>query len=459
MTSKHKKKRKEPNSKIGVCHYHLCRKKTRVYRCKYCGEYFCKEHLQTKPPGLPRFDSTKHEDRLFMEEWHKPGGHPCVPYLEIWKAEQERKEEEYRQALDKFLRSKPIEQEPVYKTRKIPISRHIPKKSNYGLPFYERIKRWFNYRKHPYSHLRIRSLIKDLVYLSILLIFTFVIYGNIEPLNEIVIIFLKLGSLLLLGSCILSLKYIYRIIINLKYGFRGLKNGYKLIITILLLALVFHGWQNHETYFYEVKNVFGEINYSYFNPLFITSSEISEFLNENKIGSEKKVISQDIVSKVTKPEINISQLEKRIHELVNEERKKYGLTPLKWDDKLALITRKHSQDMALNNYFDHINLKGEDPTERGLKEGYRCYKNYGSYYTEGIAENIFQNNLYDSVTYINGIPVYDYNSLEEIAESTVEGWMESPGHRSNILNKNYDREGIGVAISNDDKVYITQDFC
>jgi len=459
MTSKHKKKRKDPNSKIGTCHYHLCRKKTRVYKCKYCGEYFCKEHLQPRPPGLPRFDSTKHEDKLFIEEWHKPGGHPCVPYLEIWKAEQERKEEEYRQALDRFLRSKPTEREPVH-TPKISVSRYTPKKSTYQLAFYERIKQWFNRRKYPYSRLRTRKLMKDLLYFSILLVFSFVIYANIESINEIVIVFLKLGSLLLLGSCILSLKYLYRIVVNLKYGFRGLKNGYKLIAIILLLSVVFYGYQNYGTYSSQLNDFLGNIKYSYFNPSFIEPSEIPKLLNtysENE--NTQKITNSNTISRITKPEIDILTLEKRIHELVNEERKKHGLPPLKWDNKLAMIARKHSQDMAINNYFDHINLRGEDPTKRGLKEGYTCYKNYGSYYTEGIAENIFQNNLYDSVTYINGIPIYNYNSLEEIAKSTVEGWMESPGHRSNILNNNYDREGIGVAISDDDKVYITQDFC
>jgi len=86
--------------------------------------------------------------------------------------------------------------------------------------------------------------------------------------------------------------------------------------------------------------------------------------------------------------------------------------------------------------FDHVNLKGEDPTARGLESSYRCYKDYGSYYTDGIAENIFQNNLYNSVTYYNGIPIYDWNTLEEIAQSTVKGWMNSPGHRKNILTPN-----------------------
>jgi len=115
--------------------------------------------------------------------------------------------------------------------------------------------------------------------------------------------------------------------------------------------------------------------------------------------------------------------------------------------------------MAKNNYFSHVNLRGLDPTGRGSQVGYSCYKNYGSYYTTGIAENIFQNNLYDSVTYYNGVPSYDWSSQEEIAQSTVNGWMNSPGHRQNILTSTYDSQGIGVAIAADDKVYITEDFC
>lgn len=160
-----------------------------------------------------------------------------------------------------------------------------------------------------------------------------------------------------------------------------------------------------------------------------------------------------------KPDIDRKELEKRIHELVNEERSQRGLNKLSWDSDLAEIARKHSRDMAKNNYFSHTNLEGQGPTERGEEAGYYCRKDFGSYYTEGIGENIFQNWLYDSITYFNGVPSYDWNSMEEIAQSTVQGWMNSPGHRKNILDSTYDSEGIGVTISSDDKVYITQDFC
>jgi uncharacterized protein YkwD len=159
------------------------------------------------------------------------------------------------------------------------------------------------------------------------------------------------------------------------------------------------------------------------------------------------------------PSIDISTLEMQIHNGINQQRKNHGLSALRYDSSLADIARKHSADMAKNDYFSHYNLQGLDPTGRGNQAGYSCYKNYGSSYSIGIAENIMQNNLYDSVTYYNGIPRYAWNSQEEIAQSTVSGWMDSPGHRQNILTATYDREGIGVAIASDDRVYVTEDFC
>jgi uncharacterized protein YkwD len=106
------------------------------------------------------------------------------------------------------------------------------------------------------------------------------------------------------------------------------------------------------------------------------------------------------------PIIDTPTLEQQVHEGINEQRTSNGLSSLSYDSSLVSIARKHSADMALNNYFAHTNLQGLDPSGRATQAGYSCYKNYGSYYTTGIAENIFQNNLYDSVTYYNGIPRY-----------------------------------------------------
>ena len=117
--------------------------------------------------------------------------------------------------------------------------------------------------------------------------------------------------------------------------------------------------------------------------------------------------------------------------------------------------------MAQRDYFAHVNLQGQSPGDRGAQAGYGCRKDYGSYYTEGIAENIFQTSLFSSyTTTLGGIVVSrDYMTMEEIASQIVAGWMDSPGHRQNILETSYDQEGIGVVVTADEKVYVTQNFC
>ena len=96
---------KEKNYKIGECEYHLCDKKGKVYKCEYCGKYFCEEHLRSKPPGMPRFGGTSTEDALLMEEWRRPDGHPCPRFYEFWREEQQKKEKIYAEALKEVVES------------------------------------------------------------------------------------------------------------------------------------------------------------------------------------------------------------------------------------------------------------------------------------------------------------------------------------------------------------------
>ncbi len=158
------------------------------------------------------------------------------------------------------------------------------------------------------------------------------------------------------------------------------------------------------------------------------------------------------------PKLDLSALEKRIHDLINKERQKHGLSTIRWDDALKRIAQKHSADMAKRTYFSHTSPEGRDFSYRYIKSGYACAITIENRIYKG-AENLFQNNLYTSVTTVNGVNYYDWNALEDIAESTVEGWMNSPGHRKNILTPIWLREGIGVSIAPDDKVYITENFC
>lgn len=158
-----------------------------------------------------------------------------------------------------------------------------------------------------------------------------------------------------------------------------------------------------------------------------------------------------------RPRLNAKVLEARIHELINIERRNAGLRPLALDEELSAIARGHSRDMAERNYFSHTSPEGEDFPARYKKKGFVCHARVGKYIHEG-AENICQNNLYSSATYMEGRAHYDWNSLEEIARSTVKDWMKSRGHRDNILQPIFRSQGIGVAIK-DSKVYITENFC
>lgn len=187
--------------------------------------------------------------------------------------------------------------------------------------------------------------------------------------------------------------------------------------------------------------------------------EITKGTQEAATGITNTVTTVGTTIGIQKPDINVSGLESDIHNLINSEREKNGLNSLQLDNKLSDIARAHSQDMAARNFFSHYNLDGQDPTARASAAGYSCYKNYGSYYTVGIAENIFKNWLYTSITYYSSVPSYNWQTQDEIASSVVSGWMGSPGHRQNILTSTYGKEGIGVAIASDNAVYITEDFC
>jgi uncharacterized protein YkwD len=152
-----------------------------------------------------------------------------------------------------------------------------------------------------------------------------------------------------------------------------------------------------------------------------------------------------------KPEFRVPDLEQKIHEAINEKRMSNDREPLAFDEELSKLARSHSEDMAARGYFKHVNPEGLTPMKRAEAAGYKV--------CQLMAENIYQNNLYSRVITEKKKTIYDWNTMDKIANTTIKGWMESEGHRQNILDKNYTREGIGVAVASDDKVYITQMFC
>lgn len=99
--------------------------------------------------------------------------------------------------------------------------------------------------------------------------------------------------------------------------------------------------------------------------------------------------------------------------LTNQERAKLGLRALVPDSRLINAAQAHSEDMALNDYFEHISPNGSDPNSRAAAFGF----------PGGVGENIGAGSVSPA--------------------DVVAGWMDSPLHRANILNPNYQSIGVG----------------
>jgi len=124
-------------------------------------------------------------------------------------------------------------------------------------------------------------------------------------------------------------------------------------------------------------------------------------------------------------------MESRIFALVNAERKKRGLKALASNPRLDQAARLHARNMATYRKMAHVIPESRFPTLSHRAQ-------HVSYHYSMIAENIAL-----------GYPD---------AESVVKGWMESPGHRRNILNPGVSELGTGVVASGSGGLYFCQVF-
>lgn len=120
---------------------------------------------------------------------------------------------------------------------------------------------------------------------------------------------------------------------------------------------------------------------------------------------------------------------------MNAERVKNGLATLAVDSKLTPIARAHSQDMLINNYFSHTGLSGCTVS---------CRLNNAGYGWQSYGENIYSMSGYTL-------------SASDTANKIVTGWMNSPGHRANILGTKFTKVGVGIAMEGT-KIYATSDY-
>lgn len=121
-------------------------------------------------------------------------------------------------------------------------------------------------------------------------------------------------------------------------------------------------------------------------------------------------------------------------ELVNRDRADQGLAALQWHEAAALAAQAHAEDMLRNQYFSHTALDGSDVGQRLQVAGAGPARAWG--------ENIW---TYTSGR-LNGQPVV-VNDFRPLVEQAEVSWMNSPGHRANLLNDAFSHIGVGIAYS------------
>lgn len=164
-----------------------------------------------------------------------------------------------------------------------------------------------------------------------------------------------------------------------------------------------------------------------------------------------------------RPVIDPDRLAARIHTLVNQARTREGRAPLRWSEPLARIGRDHSADMAARDFFAHTNPDGETFDDRFRRHGFECRNPDLVGEVVGVmGENLYFSPPYRSVRVVRrGLRMtqaYDWKTLEDVARDAVQGWLDSPGHRRNLLNPDHATQGIGVVVS-EKGLYVSQELC
>ncbi len=133
--------------------------------------------------------------------------------------------------------------------------------------------------------------------------------------------------------------------------------------------------------------------------------------------------------KITIPTVTTSAQENEVARLVNVERSKAGLPALKINWQLSRVARYKSADMANKRYFSHNSPTYGSP--------FQMMENFGLRFSSA-GENI----------------AYGQRTPAEV----MRDWMNSPGHRNNIMSRSYTEIGVGLAKNKSGVCYWTQQF-
>lgn len=204
-----------------------------------------------------------------------------------------------------------------------------------------------------------------------------------------------------------------------------MKKRLKMIISATVLSALFistiYAGSNMSTYTVQKGDSLWKISKKY-------EVGISEIVGANKQFQNPNLIYPGDTVYIPMPDPALLSTQEEILKLVNKERANNGLKPLQMDWQVSRVAQYKSDDMANSNYFSHTSPNYGTPFDM-LKSFNIKYRTAG----ENIAKG------------------------QKTPQAVVTAWMNSEGHRANILNPNYTHLGVGYTVKNG-TTYWTQMF-
>lgn len=179
------------------------------FRCRRCNLYYCNEHRLPENHNCQGVQYKNKDIDNWIEEEKKFKKHPEIKSTHIWQ-------------------------------KKNPIRTHHVSKDSSKKPLYKhnnKLVSWFFWKKYPNSRIYRTDLLVQIAFVVCLSFIFMFIYSNSDKLNEITLWIFKLGSTIAFVVLLVLLWYFYKLLKNLKYGFKGLANGYKLITALICVFI------------------------------------------------------------------------------------------------------------------------------------------------------------------------------------------------------------------------------
>ena len=129
---------------------------------------------------------------------------------------------------------------------------------------------------------------------------------------------------------------------------------------------------------------------------------------------------------------NLHDIELEVQQEVNQVREIAKIPQLNWDEKLATEARRHAKNMAVRDFFSHTDPALGDVNNRLDRSGIEWMR---------CAENLFLE-----------------RGFSNPAKRAVQTWLDSPGHRKNMLDSKFSETGVGIAVRKDKTIVVVQEY-